>query len=160
MVDLDSTGTNATGVRDLDIGGTAYDVIFEFVQADTAGPCGTAPCDVFFGDADGAQAAVDAINAALNTTAAVTVGSQSKIDFFVPYAKGSQDVDSKQATNLGTGFWIASTDAPLDVTDIIEFARFSDAAVVPIPSAAWLFGSALAILGWVRRRTSNSLSSL
>lgn len=28
----------------------------------------------------------------------------------------------------------------------------ADASVVPVPAAAWLFGSALALLGWVRRR--------
>ena len=39
------------------------------------------------------------------------------------------------------GYWNASLD---DVT----------ASVVPIPAAAWLFGSALAGLGWVRRRTA------
>ena len=25
--------------------------------------------------------------------------------------------------------------------------------VVPVPAAAWLFGSALALLGWLKRRT-------
>jgi hypothetical protein len=149
-VDLD--GTNATGINNLDIGGAAYDVTFDFVQADTAASCGAAPCDVFFGDQTGAEAAVDAINTALSSTAAITVGSAIKMDYFVPYAIAATDVNAWQGTNLETGFWIKSTNAALDTTDIIEFARFSP-AVVPIPPAAWLFGSALAILGWVRRRT-------
>lgn len=29
----------------------------------------------------------------------------------------------------------------------------ADSAIVPIPAAAWMFGSALGLLGWVRRRT-------
>ncbi len=31
-------------------------------------------------------------------------------------------------------------------------AYFGGNAVVPVPAAAWLFGSAIAGLGWVRRR--------
>lgn len=30
----------------------------------------------------------------------------------------------------------------------------ADSAIVPIPAAAWMFGSALGLLGWVRRRTN------
>ena len=158
-VDLD--GTNATGLSDLDIGGTAYDVTFEFVAANTAdGPtCApSVPCDVFFGNQSGAIDAVDAINVALNFVSAVSVGSSVSAVYFVPYAASGGDVDVRQGDGtIGTWGQIGSS---LDAdTDIIEYARFSP-AVVPIPPAAWLFGSALGILGWVRRQTrKTSLSS-
>jgi hypothetical protein len=157
VVDLD--GTNATGIRDLDIGGTAYDVVFDFASAATAPvACGAAmPCDVFFGDETAADAAVAAINLALNNAINVnvpaqSVGSTQKIDFFVPFASGGGNTDAAQGTFAADTTWIG-IGAALDDPDTIEYARFSP-AVIPIPPAALLFGSALGILGWVRRRTS------
>ncbi len=157
---VDLEGTRATGISDLDIGGTAYDVTFQLVPANTANTvtCAPAvPCDFFFGDRSAAQAAVTAIAAALNPSVAITVGSApGKIDYFVPYATGGGNVDAAQGTFVADTTWFLSTDASLDAdTDIIEYARFS-AAVVPIPAAVWLFGSALGILGWVRRRTGKA----
>ena len=153
---VDLVGTNATGISDLNIGGTAYDVAFQFAQADTAPvACGSAvPCDVFFGDETAAQAAITAINAALNPTIAITVGSTEKANYFVPYSQGGGSVEAVQGTFTADSMWL-SIGASLDNTDIIEFARFSP-AVIPIPPAAWLFGSALAILGWIRRRTNDA----
>ena len=152
-VDLD--GTNATGIRGLDIGGTSYDVTFEFVQADTAGSPACAPsvpCDIFFGNEGQADAAVNAINAALNSTVAVTVGSTTKNSFFVPWAVGGGNVDASQGTTPAiAGAW-QFVGASLDSTDIVEMARFTP-AVIPVPAAVWLFGSALGILGWIRHRT-------
>ncbi len=34
---------------------------------------------------------------------------------------------------------------------IVFAVRSGDVGVVPIPAAAWLFGSALGLLGWIRR---------
>jgi len=155
-------GTNATAINNLDIGGTAYDVTFDFVQADTAPvtTCGTVPCDVFFGDETTTIAAVDAINAALNSasTVAETVGS-AHFDYFVPFAKRVQgpnsEFDSWQGIVSGGVWGTLEANGVPEGADTIEFARFSPAAAVPIPPAAWLFGSALGILGWIRRRTSN-----
>ena len=39
-------------------------------------------------------------------------------------------------------------------TDTAAFDNISVSAAVPVPAAVWLFGSALAGLGWVRRRQS------
>lgn len=157
-VELD--GTSATGIRDLDIAGTAYNVVFEFVQADTADTVACAPgvpCDIFFGDELAAEAATDAVNAAMNswTPFPTTVGSSTNISYFVPWDKsgGQVNVSSSQATIVAEMVWLRVGDADLDGTDIIEYARFS---VVPVPAAVWLFGSALAILGWIRRRISKA----
>jgi hypothetical protein len=155
-------GTTATGIRDLDIDGTAYDVVFQFVQADTANTVACAPgvpCDIFFGNELAAEAAQDAVNAAMNAWMPfpTRVGSSVNISYFVPWAKsgGMVNVSSAQATILDEMTWQRIADADLDGTDTIEYARFSP-AVIPIPAAAWLFGSALGILGWVRRRTSKA----
>lgn len=161
-VDLD--GTNATGINNLDIGGTAYDVVFEFTAINISDlppvGCGSSvPCDAFFGNESDAAAAMTAINLALNSTAAETVGSQQppKFSYFVPYSVSSQGVEAQQGT-YSTMMWLP-VGASLDADEVVEMARFSP-AVVPIPPAAWLFGSALAILGWVRRRTGNALPSV
>jgi len=148
---VDLSGTNADRIRDLEIDGTAYDVAFEFVDASTAAACGsTVPCDVFFGNGSGALAAVTAINFALNDAGAESVGT-GKISYFVPWS--SNGADSEQGTYINDTMWVG-IGGLLDPADTIEYARFSP-AVVPIPAAAWLFGSALGILGWIRRRTSN-----
>ena len=175
-VDLD--GTNAIGIRNLPIdpdgGGpldpTAFDIVFENVQADTAGTvdCLTnLPCDIFFSDFFpndtvrelAAEAAQDAINAAMNgwLPFPITVGPSTNISYFVPWAKsgGMVNVSSAQATVVNQMTWLRIGDADLDGTDVIEYARFR-LAVIPIPASAWLFGSALGILGWVRRRTSKA----
>lgn len=39
-----------------------------------------------------------------------------------------------------------------DATDIQEFLVGPGITVVPVPAAVWLFGSAVGIMGWVRRR--------
>ena len=39
-----------------------------------------------------------------------------------------------------------------EVGDSVSFDLVTSATVVPIPAAAWLFGSALGILGWLRRK--------
>jgi hypothetical protein len=39
-----------------------------------------------------------------------------------------------------------------DVTE--TYATFSPSSIVPIPAAVWLFGSALGLLAWMRRKTA------
>ncbi|MBL8199873.1 MAG: VPLPA-CTERM sorting domain-containing protein [Chromatiales bacterium] len=41
-----------------------------------------------------------------------------------------------------------------DGIDVQEFLIGPAIAVVPVPAAVWLFGSALGIMGWVRRKTT------
>ncbi len=70
-----------------------------------------------------------------------------------PFGAGSWGV-------LGIGLqeiaYFSSDDPPL----LVNYARFAPAApVVPIPPAAWLFGSALGMLGWIRRRARQAASS-
>ncbi|MGI9329930.1 MAG: hypothetical protein ACR2QB_04370 [Gammaproteobacteria bacterium] len=46
----------------------------------------------------------------------------------------------------GTGF----EDFPSNLNG--SYASFIETTAVPIPAAAWLFGSALRLLGWMRRK--------
>ncbi len=77
MVDFDVSGTNATGIRNLDIGGTFYDVTVVESLASTVAPCpgdgGTYPCDLYaanpasgVGNVAGATVAAAQIALALN----------------------------------------------------------------------------------------------
>jgi len=54
-------------------------------------------------------------------------------------------------TNAGPGGTICPPE-PCYVTGLINVSAFGT-SVVPIPAAAWLFGSALLGLGWMRRKS-------
>ena len=160
IVDLDSgDSTQAIGIRNLDIQGTAYDVIFEF----STGPHDTRQAGDIFIDEAGATAATNAISAALNSVGTIQGIGQTKDNrFLVPWefdtngcvGQGPGTATCMWEGRLFGGSWngsfheldSVSTDVP------VELARFS-AAVVPIPAAAWLFGSALGILVFIRKRT-------
>ena len=164
VVDLDPNDeARATGVRNLDIQGTAYDVIFEF----SAGPHNAPqPGDIFIDEAS-ATAAANAINAALNSVGTIqTIGSSRDNRFLVAWEFDTSGCGSQG--DPGTCAWEGrlfgggwnSLFKELDSTNgnvPVEFARFST-AVVPIPAAAWLFGSALGILVWIRRRRLNPMA--
>jgi hypothetical protein len=75
---------------------------------------------------------------------------------------------SSGAGGAGSLFWLTSVDpsndTPGTITNLGRFAldsntgvlTFGSAAPVPVPAAAWLFGSALAgLLGFGRRRTQS-----
>jgi len=150
-------GNNAAGILNLDIDGMFYDVMFEFVP----GPhVASLSSDIFAhsgADETGAQAAVAAINAALNTSNATTVGTGSgnASTYIVPYLYNDPVCDTLCGKRGSSGFtisgWAGPTQADIDTNLEIQFARFPPAAV-PLPPAVFLFPSGLAMLGWVRRR--------
>ena len=66
------------------------------------------------------------------------------------------------STPLGTGDWLNLTRVSWDVETPAYFPYADDIGVsvdnivvsaVPVPAAVWLFGSGLAVLGWLRRRS-------
>jgi hypothetical protein len=174
QVVLDGSGTNALHIKNLDIGGTVYDVSFVTAVAGTVISCPNNPCDVFAGNQTGAEDAADIIALALNedvnisgngSPVVLTAGETPELSVLVPWlfdqnscfdsggVKGT--CASRAAKDSGAGSWerLFGT-AEIISTDVIQFARFSPGGtVVPVPPAAWLFGSALGLLGWVRRRT-------
>ena len=167
-VQLDGTGTIAEKIFNLDIGGTFYDVVFEFVNGDVdpfssfipCAPDGSVLCDAFSGDENGAIAASEAIKEFFNTHNAQGGGinlvgnsSDSDVNFFVPYQIGQGCNDfcaRRQRFKISTWF---HEDAP-DLADnvVTEFARFQPATAVPLPPAIYMFLSGIGVLGWIRRR--------
>lgn len=165
VVDLDDgDSSRAIGIRNLDIQGTAYDVIFEY----STGPHNAREASDIFMDEASATAATTAINAALNSVGGIQgVGVTNDNRFIVPWEFDTSACGSQG--DPGTCGWEGRTFGgawnglckELDSTNAnvpVEFARFS-AAVVPIPAAAWLFGSALGILVWVRKRSPTTQTS-
>ena len=157
VIDLDDNDdSRAVGIHNLDIQGTAYDVIFEH----STGPHNARqPGDIFIDEAS-ATAATDAINAALNSVGGILgLGVTNDNRFVVPWefdtnpcgSQGDPGTCAREGRRFG-GSWNNSFHE-LDSAGFvpIEIARFS-AAVVPVPAAVWLFGSALGILVWARKR--------
>jgi hypothetical protein len=160
--------TNAIGILNLEISGTAYDV--DFTQITITDGLGPASGDVFAGPVEdivanqaAATAAVAAINAALDATGTVkTAGSVLNNIYSVPYLFDDQrsigqggcgylcTMDGDSLFIAGT--WGTPVNGAYDIDDQIYVARFTTPATVPLPPAAFLFVSGLAILGWVRRR--------
>jgi hypothetical protein len=141
---LDGTGTNATGIMGLEIcpgGGTGcgelWDVAFEFDDDHTAPNTG----DIYATPTDqlGALNAAAKINAALGTSAAVTVGefgtATSQV-YYVPYL-----YNDRSCAQPGKGTCVAQGDGffgwgALPVTDVeialdspVQIARFTQAVV-------------------------------
>lgn len=54
-----------------------------------------------------------------------------------------------------TGFNYTSANRQSDSWGTANFSQFSITAV-PVPTAVWLFGSALGLMGWMRRKASNT----
>jgi len=72
------------------------------------------------------------------------------------------------AENEWLFIWSGVSDRPLYSFDFTaaessmsldQLAVYASAAVVPVPAAVWLFGSALGLLGWVRGRVRTSAES-
>jgi hypothetical protein len=149
-------GTNATGILGLELDGTLYDVTFEFSSGPHTEP---APGDIFadpISDEAGASAAADAINLALNASSATTVGSSNSVSYIVPYLYNSAPCDTLCAfRGPFVGVWL-KTAADVDTNASVEFARFTPAAVVPLPAAGWLFGSGLMGLAVLRRKIAKA----
>lgn len=178
---LDGSGTNALGITGLEIApgsGELWDITFENVTEHDGMPpdCGYIfafdPCPTPLQDQAGAMLAVTQIQLALNedvssggngNPVALTVGLTVRNGYHVPTLFESTDCnDPGQATGTCTAFgkffsssWAPALSAEILIDSNVEIAKFTPHVLVtPLPPAVWLFGSALGMLGWVRRRTN------
>ncbi len=148
-------GDNATEILDLQVGATLYDVIFLDDTAENI--YGPEPGVYDFTTSEEAEAAMEAVNDALNTEPDVmSVGPAHSIVYEIPFDFENDFVTAREAVyvdeldpELGTPAWLQRTDPQLRPFRIPEtYAVFT----VPEPAAAWLSGSAIVTLGVVARR--------
>jgi hypothetical protein len=131
-----------TAIQGLDIGGVLYNVDFNTSTYDTFGGD-----DTYWTSQAEAQTASDSINTLLNaegvtgTVLSTATGAIYEVNY--GGATGNGIVTSKGAA----ADWGDSQFPTNGFHD--KSTAFS---VVPVPAAVWLFGSALAGLGWMRRK--------
>jgi len=141
----DAGHTVVTGIENLDIGGTHYNVDFD---ADTYGTFGGD--DEFWTTEAEASAAVDAINTLFEAH-----GVYALVNGGIPDCEGSPCYTVKYGPDVGV---LAYSFGPwYNLGGVAHGSEFDPLATawsvaVPIPAAVWLFGSALAGLGWMRRK--------
>ncbi len=157
----DGTGqTCVSSVEGLDVLGTTYDVSFEVDQFTTVfgDPDGVLTrTPTFWGDFSGATAAAVALASLFNALTGIsgtTDGSDWLSWALVPIGCTEGGCTVEEANNIGGDVW-ELTPGPIGTTTSLTepWAVFTP-VVVPIPAAAWLFGSALGIFGWMRRKVS------
>ncbi|MEM7255741.1 MAG: hypothetical protein AAF493_30445, partial [Pseudomonadota bacterium] len=63
----------------------------------------------------------------------------------------SNDEDELKDIATGSGAGLVTFDSSIGFPDATVYAVWSDTTVVPLPAGAWLFVSAVMLLGWIRR---------
>jgi len=150
---LDGSGDIALGIQGLAYDGMVYDVTF---VPDTPGNIYGVPpnLDLDFDSSSVVEEVIAVVNAALETSTATKVGTESfsngEYRIAYNYSLSRGEFDTWGGENAALGNWnTAPTDtvSPDTINDV--YAVF---APVPIPAAVWLFGSALlGLVGMARR---------
>jgi hypothetical protein len=152
--------TCITGITSLNINGTAYDVdfiynSFENLFGDPSGSLSKTP--FFWGDILGANAAANAIADFVQTSAVTpyfnTPSSSSVRGYtFIPYSETDNIRMTGANCNLTTIACGTFDGSNGGIGFSGAYATFSVSSV-PIPAAAWLFGSGLlGLIGMTRRK--------
>lgn len=134
VAQVQSNGSNATGILNLAVGGTNYDVTFKYDTAENI--YGAQPGTYDFTTLAAAILAVDAVNAALNAAGGIeTVGPQTSLFYNVPFDFENDLVIARQGEHPGS-VWIPGEDLrPFQASD--PYADFAPAGTVPVESTTW-----------------------
>ena len=142
---IEDPAGNATEIRELDVGGTLYNVLFVRATGQTLYASG-----FDFTDFDGANAANLAVVNALNGSSADTVGPGLTDNYFIGYAFDGSDIDGVQGAYNSDFVQWQNLGAADVFGNVVE--TYADFTVVPVPAAVWLLGSGLVALGAIARR--------
>lgn len=148
----------ARGIEGLMVDGVRYDIEFIIQPYHYFEANGLLPFD---SGSPQLLAAANAIDDALDAAAALEIlaAGTSQDDYYLVAPKnvvGSIFL-AYRSTNQAVGDYEANWGNPqpqvISTEDFRIYAAFSVSAV-PIPGTAWLLGSALGLLGWVKRNTA------
>ncbi len=157
---LVGTPSDATGINDLVVGTTTYDVTF--VQGSYNSVYATTP-PTFLGDFADAQTASNGIDAFLNLSG-VTALNTFTLEFAVPFAI-SPSSNTFVYNKLGPPWTdLGSANAISSIADgsLAQAVFTVDLTATPLPAAFPLFASglgALGLLGWRRKRKATALAA-
>jgi hypothetical protein len=149
---LIADGDKALGILGLDVAGQSYDI--EFVY-DTYDNLQGNPGFLFLGDPNSARDLVEVVNDIFtNHDPSVKVpfiggaGPEREAVFRIVYS------ETVTAVEWWGGWWgVRPYWEPLNEANLNNWATtYALITPVPIPTAVYLFGSALGLLGWMRRR--------
>jgi len=157
LVTFDSVDTTqATGILDLDIDGTLYNVTFTANSQTAFNVYGPFPGGFDFNTNAAAAAAADAVNAALDSTVAVQVGAEGsaglngyRIGYESESPGGLETVWFWDSGYVNSWNRALQPDSDLYNVGARVWAQFT---VVPAPATMFLFGPAIFALGGRRRR--------
>jgi hypothetical protein len=129
------SGSNATGILNLDVNGNFFDVTFQF---DTAENVYGAPPGTFLFDEFVAGDAIDAVNTALKTESAVTtVGSDNSDVYTIGYDFENSLVFVRQAENfLGDWIRVDGVSGAVKTLDL-TYAVFEPATSTAVEASTW-----------------------
>lgn len=159
-VEIDSSGTNALGIRNLEVDSVLYNVAFRYGSSnDIYG----APPDLLFEGEDASAVATAAVNTALNSEDSVrTVGPQTSELYNIG---AGVDINYPQFLMAFTSAYDDRTPFEWDIAKAKDegllgvniigldvLATYADFNPVPIPAAGWLLGGGLIGLLGLRRR--------
>ena len=178
FVSMSSQAALVSQLLGLDIGGTRYDVTFHTNTGDTflalwdadndgvwgGGASVFTAAPLFWGDSTGALAAANAIAGALGSSDS-TVGAFND-NFMVAYGTGTAPPYGTAITTGSDAISVyrdSNGNLTPDNVDTVAYWEYSDLSAqspyasfqvseVPVPAAAWLFGSALIGLAGIKRK--------